>query len=306
MTTRERSDPGDGREPDLADLGVPSAESTRREVNGVTLHVVAAGDRSDPLVVFLHGFPEFWYGWREYVEPFVGAGYRVLVPDQRGYNRSEKPAGVRPYRISELSGDVADLVDTEDRDSACVVGHDWGAGVAWDLSLRHPGVVDRLGILNAPHPTVFAETLRSNPTQLRRSWYVFYFQIPRFPEWYLKRSGFAVWVDAMRDGASPGTFANEEIQRYRDAWEREGAPRAMLNWYRALLRHAEDPPRERVEAPTLVVWGEDDRALVPEMAPESVEYCVDGRLERFPDAGHWVNHERSDRIVGLLLDHFEA
>ncbi|PSP82296.1 alpha/beta hydrolase [Halobacteriales archaeon QS_1_68_17] len=282
---------------------VPSAESTFREANGVTLHVVAAGDPDDPVVVLLHGFPEFWYEWHQYVEPFVAAGYRVLVPDQRGYNRSDKPAGVRPYRISELSRDVRALVATEDREAAHVVGHDWGAAVAWDLALRDPGTVDRLGIVNVPHPTVFERTLRSNPTQLRKSWYMFFFQLPRLPEWYLRRDDYAFVVAAMRDEARPGAFDETDFARYRRAWDRDGALGAMLNWYRALFRHAEDPPRERVDPPTLVVWGEHDQALVPEMAPESVDYCEDGRLERFPDATHWVPHEYPDRVADVLLDH---
>ncbi|MFW6376376.1 MAG: alpha/beta fold hydrolase [archaeon] len=282
---------------------VPSAESTFRDVNGVRLHVVAAGDPDDPLVVLLHGFPEFWYEWREYVEPLVEAGYRVLVPDQRGYNRSDKPAGVRSYRITRLSRDVTELIESEDRESAHVVGHDWGAAVAWDLALRHPDVVDRLAIVNVPHPTVFERTLKSNRTQLRKSWYVFYFQIPRIPEWLSARDDFRFWVRAMRNGANPGTFSETDFGRYRRAWSRDGAPTAMLDWYRARVRHRENPPRERVSPPTLIVWGERDQALVPELAAKSVEYCDDGRLERFPDATHWVPHEYPDRVADLLLEH---
>lgn len=282
---------------------ISSIESTFREVNGVTLHVVGAGGTDGPLVVLLHGFPEFWYQWHQYVEPLVEAGYRVLVPDQRGYNRSEKPDGVRPYRLSALSRDVVDLVETADRDVAHVVGHDWGAVVAWDLALRHPDVVGRLCIVNVPHPVVFERTLRSNLTQLRKSWYAFLFQIPRLSEWYLRRNDFDALVTAMRDGARPGAFGEADFERYRRAWSREGALTAMLNWYRALLRHREQPPRERVELPTLLVWGENDQALVPEMAPESLDYCDDGRLEQFSDATHWITHEHPDRVTELILTH---
>jgi len=281
----------------------PGAEATFREVNDVTLHVVAAGDPDDPLVVLLHGFPEFWCQWRDYVGPLVDAGYRVLVPDQRGYNRSDKPAGVPSYRITELSGDIVDLVATEDRESAHVIGHDWGAAVAWDLSLRHPETVDRLGIVNVPHPTVFRQTLRSNLAQLRKSWYMFFFQLPRVPEWYTRRDDYAFPVRVMREGSRPGTFSEAALDRYCRAWAEDGALTAMINWYRALFRHPEEPPRERVEAPTLLVWGEDDQALVPEMAPRSLDHCADGRLERFPDATHWIVHEHPDRVTDLFLDH---
>ncbi len=281
---------------------VPSAESTVREVNGVELHVVAAGDPDDPLVVLLHGFPEFWYGWRDHVPGLVEAGYRVLVPDQRGYNRSDKPDGVGAYAIENLSGDVRALIDSTGRESAHVVGHDWGAGVAWDLALRHPETVDRLGIINVPHPSVFEATLKSSPGQLRKSWYMFFFQLPRIPEWAQQRGGFERLVEGL-ETADEGTFTDEDIERYRAAWGREGALTGMLNWYRALFRAGEDPPRERVEPPTLVVWGEGDQFLLPEMASESVEYCADGRLERFPDASHWVQHERTEQVVELLVDH---
>jgi len=284
---------------------VPSAESTHRDVNGVTLHVVAAGDPADPLVVLLHGFPEFWYEWRGYVEPLVEAGYRVLVPDQRGYNRSDKPAGLDAYRISELSRDVVDLVATEGREAAHVVGHDWGAAVAWDLALRHPDVVGHLGVINVPHPTVFEAVLTSNLTQLRKSWYMFFFQFPRIPEWYARQNGFDFMITTMDEGSRPGTFTGTDFDRYRRAWRRNDALTAMINWYRALFRRREDPPRERVGAPTLVVWGEQDQALVPEMASRSVEYCDDGRLERLPENTHWVPHEAPERIADLLREHLD-
>ncbi len=284
---------------------IESAESTFREVNGVRLHVVAAGDPDDPLVVLLHGFPEFWYEWRDHVGPLVEAGYRVLVPDQRGYNLSDKPDGIEAYRIGTLSGDINALIDSAGRESAHVVGHDWGAAVAWDLALRYPGSVDRLGIINVPHPTVFEATLKSSPRQMRKSWYMFFFQVPRIPEWAQRRGDFQRLIDAFQT-AEEGTFTDEDIDYYRAAWRRDGALTGMLNWYRALFRAGEDPPRERVEAPTLVIWGEGDKFLLPEMAPKSLEYCVDGRLERFPDASHWVPHERRDAVIDLLVDHFEG
>lgn len=288
---------------DTSVLGVPSAEHAFREVNGLTLHTVAAGEPDDPLVVLLHGFPEFWSEWREYVAPLVDAGYRVLVPDQRGYNRSDKPAGVRQYRISQLSRDIVDLVATEDRETARVVGHDWGAAVAWDLALRHPEVVDRLGIINVPHPKVFEAQLTSNLTQLRKSWYMFYFQLPWLPERLSRRNDYRFMTETMRTGSRSGTFSETDFERYRRAWDKEGALTAMINWYRALFRYREDPPREQVQAPTMILWGENDQALVPEMATESLVYCAEGRLERFSDATHWIPHEHPERVADLLLEH---
>ena len=285
---------------------VPSAERTVRKVGDVSLHVVAAGDPADPLVVLLHGFPEFWYEWRAHVEPLVDAGYRVLVPDQRGYNRSDKPSDLSAYRIGRLSADVVELVESEGRDTAHVVGHDWGAAVAWDTALRHPEAVDRLGIVNVPHPTVFERFLKTRPRQMAKSWYMFYFQLPKLPEWNASRNGYKFMTTAMRTGARPGVFSATDFERYRAAWAEEGALTAMIDWYRALFRRRDHPPRERVAAPTLVLWGEDDQALVPEMAEESVAYCEDGRLERFPDATHWLPHEEPGRVAELLIEHLDG
>lgn len=284
---------------------IPSIETTFREGDGVTLHVVTAGDPADPLVVLLHGFPEYWYEWYDYIEPLVAAGYRVLVPDQRGYNRSEKPASVRSYRISNLSGDIRALVHSEDRDSAHIIGHDWGGVVGWDLALRHPETVDRLGIINVPHPVAFKQLVRSNVSQLRKSWYVFAFQIPRLPEWFFRRSNYEPLISAMREGSLSGAYTVTDFERYRRAWAEEGALTGMLNWYRAAFRHRESPPQQRVQAPTLLIWGKNDQALVPELAPRSVSYCDDGRLERFPDATHWVPNEHPERVSELLLDHLD-
>ncbi|MEF8841843.1 MAG: alpha/beta hydrolase [Haloarculaceae archaeon] len=288
---------------DASVLGHPSAESTHREVNGVELHVVTAGDPADPLVVLLHGFPEFWYGWHRQVGPLVDAGFRVLVPDQRGYASSGKPDGVRPYRRRELVRDVVGLVGTEDCESAHVVGHDWGGVVAWDLACRRPDLVERLGIVNVPHPRAFRRLLPRSPEQLWRSRYVLYVQFPRLPEWAVRRGDFALWVRTLRDGARPGTFIPTDAERYRAAWRHESAPTAMLNWYRALPRYPDHPPRERVTAPTVILWGEDDPALVPELARRSLDLCEDGRLERFPRATHWVHHDYPERVANLLVEH---
>lgn len=285
---------------------IASVETTFRDVNGVSLHIVTAGDPDAPLLVLLHGFPEFWYQWREYIPSFVAAGYRVVVPDQRGYNRSDKPAGVQSYRITELSRDIVGLIATEDSERAHIVGHDWGAFVGWDLALRHPDVVGRLSIINVPHPTVFTEVLRSDLTQLQKSWYMFLFQLPGFSESVIKRDDYGFLVSELRGGSRSGTFSRVDFERYRRAWSEPGALSAMLTWYRALFQHDDDPPRERVQIPTQVIWGENDESLVPEMAPMSLAYCDDGHLEQFPDATHWIHHEYPDRVIELVLDHLES
>jgi pimeloyl-ACP methyl ester carboxylesterase len=288
---------------DASLLDLPSAESTRHTVNGVDLHVVTAGDPSNPMVVLLHGFPDFWYGWRHQVPALVDAGYRVLVPDQRGYNLSDRPEGLDSYRMGRLSADAAALIESEGRDSAHVVGHDWGAAVAWDLALRHPEYVDRLGIVNVPHPVVLRKTLLTNPRQLLRSWYVFAFQLPRLPEWYLGRDGAAGMIRALEMSSRSEAFTRAELDHYRAAWQRAGTVRASIDWYRAVYRRPDMAPRKTVEAPTVVVWGEEDDALVSEMARKSLDYCADGKLVRFPHNSHWVHMERPDTVNEHLLDH---
>jgi pimeloyl-ACP methyl ester carboxylesterase len=198
------------------------------------------------------------------------------------------------------------LVESADRASAHVVGHDWGAAVAWETALRHPDVVDRLGILNVPHPSVFEQTVRSNPRQLLRSWYMLFFQLPRIPEWLLSRSDYEPIARTLRSSSKPGTFSDQDLERYRAAWRHDGAVRSMLNWYRGLRRRVPEPSDDRVDPSTLVIWGENDEALIPEMAPKSVEYCRDGRLERFPSATHWVHHEYPDEVAELLVDHLNG
>ena len=291
------------------EAAIPSAvdaASTRRPVNGIDVHVVAAGDATAPLVVLLHGFPEYWYGWRAVIGPLVDAGYRVLVPDQRGYNRSDKPDAVRAYRTSELSRDVVDLIATEGRDAAHVVGHDWGGVVAWDLARRFPEVVDRLAVVNAPHPTAYRRQLLSNPEQLRRSWYAAFFQVPWLPELACRYDGYRLLERALCGTAAPGTFDDAELARYRRAWGREGALTGMLRWYRAAMRYPPRLPSDRVDAPTLVVWGDDDTALVPALAIDSADCCATSRLERLPATSHWVAHEAPDRLCEFLLEHLEA
>ncbi|WP_135822083.1 alpha/beta fold hydrolase [Halostella litorea] len=285
---------------DASLLTDPEVTSTYREVNGVRLHVVTAGDPDAPLVVLLHGHPDFWYGWRHQMASLVEAGFRVVVPDQRGCNLSEAPAGIDAYRQSELTADVRQLIRSEGRDSAHVVGHDFGGFVAWNVALRHPDLVDRLGIFNVPHPTVYRATLRSSPQQIALSWYVWFYQVPKLPEWLLSRNDMANMVDSLELTSNEGTFDEASIDRYRAAWHHTGvSPR--LNWYRG-FRRSEGPPRDTVTPPTLICWGENDIALLPSMANRSIDYCEDGRLRTFPDASHWVHHER-EAVTEELLRH---
>ena len=272
---------------------------------GVRLHVRAAGPEDGPLVVLLHGFPEFWYGWRHQIAPLAAAGYRVLVPDQRGYNRSDAPPDVAAYDLDLLVDDVCAVIDAAGHNRAAVVGHDWGAMVAWHLAHAHPERLRRLAVLNVPHPRVFRDTLRTSPTQLLRSTYALFFQLPALPEWLLGRNDGQGLATMLRWSGRPETFDDADRAIYRRAWRRPGRLRGMLNWYRAAARRAlrTAPPSGQVEVPTLVIWGAQDVALDARMAAPSAARCADGRLEMLDDATHWVQHDAPATVNRLLLDH---
>ncbi|HVG07018.1 MAG TPA: alpha/beta hydrolase [Thermoanaerobaculia bacterium] len=273
--------------------------------NGIRLHAVEAGPQDGPLLIFLHGFPELWYGWRQQIAPFAEAGFRVLAPDQRGYNTSDKPKGVRAYGRDSLAQDVLGLIDEAGREKAYVVGHDWGGIAAWWLGMKHPGRIERLAILNCPHPVVMRHHLLKNPRQLKRSWYMFAFQLPWLPERGLRKSGYESLVKALRWTSRRGTFTDEDLLVYREAWAQPGALTAMVNWYRAGLRvRASPPPSPRVTVPTLLIWGTKDRALGEELAQPSIDLCDHGLLARIEEATHWLQHEEPGRVNALIGDFF--
>ena len=282
----------------LPDLGVP-LQSRLVDGAGVRLHVVEAGPEDGPLVLLLHGFPEFWYGWRHQIPALARAGWRVWAPDGRGYNLSDAPAGVAAYDVDRLADDVEALMDAAGVERAHVVGHDWGAVVAWWLALRTARRVDRLAILNVPHPVAFREFLGRSPVQLARSWYVGFFQLPALPEAVLRRTG--AWV--LRRTSAPGTFSDADLARYQAAWDRPGRAHGMISWYRALARRLAtfEIPDPTVRVPTLIVWGEDDAFLDRRLAPRSAAFCTDARLHVLPGVSHWVQHEVPDAVNRQLL-----
>ena len=269
------------------------------EVGDVRLHYVEAGD--GPLVVLLHGFPEFWYGWRRQIAPLAAAGFRVVAPDLRGYNLSSKPDGVAPYGAGELAADVRGLIQERGCERALIVGHDWGGTAAWTLAMNHPEAVDRLAILDAAHPRKLNEGLR-HPSQLRRSWYFLYFQLPDLPERHVRANDWEFLQDFLRD-AQPA-YSPEEIKRYIEAWSQPGAATAMINYYRFAVRHGSGEIRP-IAAPTLVIWGGSDRFLGPTLAePYHDDVPNLDRVERLRDASHWVHHDEAERVNELLIDFF--
>jgi epoxide hydrolase 4 len=283
-------------------VSTPGLREGYAELGHVTLHYVEAGD--GPLIVLLHGFPELWYGWRQQIAPLAAAGFRVVAPDLRGYNLSSKPHGRAAYTADKLAADVRDLIHERGAESASLVGHDWGGTAAWFTAMNHPEVVDRLAILDAAHPRKLNEGLR-HPSQLRRSWYFFFFQPPRLPERLVRAGHWRFFRRFLRD-ARPA-YTPDEIARYVEAWSRPGAATAMLDYYRAAVR----PPKgtqttlRPISAPTLVIWGGRDRYLGPSLAEPHRDDVpnLDG-VVRLPDASHWVHHDEPERVTKLLVDFF--
>lgn len=270
--------------------------------NGLRLHVATAGKSDGPLMLLLHGFPEHWYGWRRQIEPLAEAGFSVWAPDQRGYNLSDKPAGIEPYRLRDLAADAAGLIDAAGRERAIVVGHDWGGAVAWHLAATRPEIIERAVILNVPHPAVMLRHLRRNPRQMLRSRYMLFFQVPWLPELWLSANRGWRLARALRRTSRPGAFSPEELEQYRDAWSQPRAATSMINWYRAAMRYsAGEVSSARIRAPTLLIWGARDCFLGREMAQPSIELCENGRLEMINEATHWVQHEMCDRVNELIL-----
>ena len=289
------------------------------ETNGVRLHVAQAGPADGRVVLLLHGFPEFWRGWARQAGALVEAGFRVVIPDQRGYNLSDKPEGVENYRVGILVKDMIGLLDALGCERVLLAGHDWGAMVAWEIALRSPERVEKLVIANVPHPAVMQRFLLTRFKQMLKSWYILFFQIPGLPEWLLSRGDYAAMRRMMVASAGAGTFSEADLAAYSAAWRQPGALKAMIHWYRAAFRGtvrglrrgrrsragSGETSARRVKAPTLILWGMKDVALSHEMAVSSIEYCQQGELVFFKDATHWVQHDEAEAVGERMVSFYE-
>lgn len=271
------------------------------ETNGIHLNVIQAGPENGPLVILLHGFPEFSYAWREQIPFLVSAGYRVWAPDQRGYNLSDKPSGIAAYSIDELAADVVGLIDAANQKQAIVIGHDWGAGVAWWLAMKYPDRLSKMVVMNVPHGAVMQKHMRSNFSQIRKSWYIFFFQLPWLPEFLARRNNWRWLSNAIKKSSRQDTFNDVDMDRYRESWSQPNAISAMLNWYRAFVQKPPAVPANlRISVPTLLIWGVKDTALGKEMAQPSIDLCDNGRLVYIEEATHWVQHDEPEKVNELI------
>jgi epoxide hydrolase 4 len=272
------------------------------EANGLRFRVAEAGS-GDRLALCLHGFPELAFSWRHQLPLLADLGYRVWAPDQRGYGGTDRPSSVADYRMEHLAADVAGLIDVAAPSEVVLIGHDWGAAVAWYVAMHRVRRLDRLVIMNVPHPACFLRELRTF-AQLRRSWYILFFQIPWLPEWILGRKRAALIGRALRDSAvQKHHFSDEVLEVYRHQASQPGALTAMLNWYRAAGRGARAARSQSfpvIETPTLLIWGEQDTALTRATTRGTGDHVTDLTVRYLPDSGHWVQQEQPEVVNAML------
>ena len=276
-------------------------ESIDVHTNGVRLEVHTAGS-GDRLALLLHGFPELWFSWRDQMPMLERLGYRVWAPDLRGYGRSDKPRGVDGYRMDALCGDVAGLIDAAGAKEVTLIAHDWGGNIAWHFVARKLRKIDRFAVLNMPHPRLFTKHAARPSRQMLRSWYVFLFQLPGFPEWYLARNGYHA-IDAAFVGMAVdrARFPDEVLAVYREAAAQPGSLTAMVNYYRAAMRRRERGELPVIDTPTLMIWGEEDKALGKELTIGTEDHVRDLTTRYVPNVSHWVQQEAPE-IVNAMLE----
>ena len=282
-------------------LGVP-ARSITMAVNGLQIHAVVAGPENGPLVLLLHGFPENWTAWRHSFRPLVDAGYRGIAPDQRGYNLSDKPAGVHNYRLDALAADVHELIRASDRETAIIVGHDWGGSVAWQTAMDYPEAVDKLIIMNSPHPAAFVREIKENPAQQQRSWYMLFFQLPWLPELMLGQSPLETESFFFRHSAvNQNAYSSYDLHGLAMSMSQPHALTGMLNYYRAAFRYRPAGITRVIKTPTLIVWGEDDVALGKSLTYGIQQWVPNVKIHYISNCGHWVQNEAADEVNAEML-----
>lgn len=272
------------------------------------MHIAEAGPLDGPLLILLHGFPEFWFEWRDQIGPLAAAGFHVVAPDQRGYNLTAKPKGVAAYRLDLLADDICALADALGCSGPFqVAGHDWGASVTWWLATRRPERISRMAIMNAPHPAVWRKAMTEDPVQKKKSQYVQFLRTPVIPEFVVRSRGYKGLEDAFQSTIRPDAFGPEIMAQYQAAWRRPFALTATLNWYRALF--AQDlpvPAAGSLAPPTLVLWGDRDPFGEVSLAEASAVLCADVQVVHFPNAGHWLPHDEPEAVNAKLVGFFKA
>jgi pimeloyl-ACP methyl ester carboxylesterase len=276
----------------------PAVETHEEEFDvqagSIRLRCAAQGPKDGPLILLLHGFPEFHGTWWRQMPALAAAGFRAVAPDLRGYGGSDKPRSIQDYRVELIAGDVAHLIEALGRERADVIGHDWGGNVAWHFAMWHPQRLRRLAILNMPHQGRFRAALRTL-RQLRKSWYVFFYQLPLLPERAMTDAKLRALF--RHTPARKDAYPEEQIERTLEAVRWRSGP---IHYYRAVAQHR-TPRWTRIDAPTLVMWGDRDRWLGSELAEPDSRWVANARVEHVPEATHWIQADAPERVNELLL-----
>jgi len=274
------------------------------QANGLKFHVATCGE-GDRLALFLHGFPECWYSWRAQLPLLARLGYRAWAPDLRGYGDTDRPPRMNDYAMEHLLDDVAGLIDASGARSVMLLAHDWGGVIAWYFAMRKLRPIDRLVVMNLPHPAIMERELRKW-RQISKSWYVLVFQIPRLPEALLRARGYRAIGEAFRSSAvDKSRFPDEVLQVYRDNAAKPGALTAMLNYYRAMVRGGGGERQRKlgnpvIDVPTLMIWGENDIALGKESTYGTERYVPNLTLRYLPNVSHWVQQEAPEAVNAMI------
>lgn len=280
----------------------PKIETRMVDANGLTFEVDQAGSGSK-FALLLHGFPESKFSWRFQIPLLVKLGYRVWAPNLRGYGKSSKPEGVKAYYMDRLLDDVAGLIDAAGAKETLLVTHDWGSIIAWQFAMRKLKPLEGLVIMNVPHPACFLREM-FHSDQFLRSWYMFLFQLPLIPEWRLVADDAAIIAHSFVDMAvDRSRFPKEVTDEYRRSAQEPGAAKAMVNYYRALLRtkpSVMNPKPGTVDARTLMIWGASDKALNNANTKGTERYVQDFTLRMLPDVSHWVQQEAPEKVNAIM------
>lgn len=270
------------------------------KANGINFHYVSQGE--GPLLLLLHGFPENWYSWKKQI-PFLAEKYKVVAIDMRGYNYTEKPQNIEDYRLDILRNDIKTLIKAFGEEKAVIVGHDWGGVVAWSFAMIYPEMVEKLVIMNAPHPVGYIKALKSS-MQLLNSWYVLFFQLPDLPEKMMEKDHYQFMINSLKESSQKPeqAFAEDDIEHFIDCLRQPGTVSAMINYYRALVRYSSENRVKRIDLPTLMVWGEKDKFLRKEVNNGIDKYVTDLTIKYIPEASHWVNRDEPEKVNKMLAD----
>ena len=283
------------------------------DVNNIRLHYVTTG--SGKMIMFLHGFPEFWYEWKNQLTEF-GRDYQAVAPDMRGYNLSSKPAEVEQYRMKHLVEDIRALAEHLGHRKFILVAHDWGAGVAWPFAISHPAYLEKLIIINGVHPVIFIRELRDNPKQQKASQYILVHRSPQAEDILSKNNYALLFNSLLEDGLKQGYFTEEDRRAYIEAWSQPGALTGGLNYYRSASLGSftggsddvlsADPSLFTVKVPTLVIWGDKDKWLLDSNLDGLEKYVPNLTVKRIPDGSHWVVHEKPALINTYIREFIEG